>query len=176
MPTVGVQVMPSANSWNVGRRATPVRSPHSILSPLVSQRIRTDIGDTHPNQINNSQHITFPIISTGFFSISTRSTVKPQDLRPDALRAQGRVSHAGCFLTMPSRRGCLGIRYNPKGPSTQYLGTCDLGNSNYSTGFGEVYMVICCPSLQIQIATVGTRPQSSSTEPPGALGTYHMAT
>ena len=27
----------------------------------------------------------------------------------------------------------------PKGPSTQYLGTWDLGNSNYSTGFGEVY-------------------------------------
>ena len=27
----------------------------------------------------------------------------------------------------------------PKGPSTQYLGTLDLGNSNYSTGFGEVY-------------------------------------
>ena len=27
----------------------------------------------------------------------------------------------------------------PKGPSTQYLGTWDLGNSNNSTGFGEVY-------------------------------------
>ena len=27
----------------------------------------------------------------------------------------------------------------PKGPSTQYLGTWGLGNSNYSTGFGEVY-------------------------------------
>ena len=25
------------------------------------------------------------------------------------------------------------------GPSSQYLGTWDLGNSNYSTGFGEVY-------------------------------------
>ena len=28
---------------------------------------------------------------------------------------------------------------NPKGPSTQYLGTWGLGNSNYSTGFGQVY-------------------------------------
>ena len=27
----------------------------------------------------------------------------------------------------------------PKGPSTQYLGAWDLGNSNYSAGFGEVY-------------------------------------
>ena len=27
----------------------------------------------------------------------------------------------------------------PKGPSTQYLGTWGLGNSNFSTGFGEVY-------------------------------------
>ena len=26
-----------------------------------------------------------------------------------------------------------------KGPSTQYLGTWDLGNSNFSAGFGEVY-------------------------------------
>ena len=25
---------------------------------------------------------------------------------------------------------------NPKGPSTQQLDTCDLGNSKYSTGFG----------------------------------------
>ena len=28
---------------------------------------------------------------------------------------------------------------NPKGPSTQYLGTWGLGSSNYSTGSGEVY-------------------------------------
>ena len=28
---------------------------------------------------------------------------------------------------------------DPKGPSTQYLGTWDLGNSKYCTGFGEVY-------------------------------------
>ena len=27
----------------------------------------------------------------------------------------------------------------PTGPSTQYLGTWDWGNSNFSTGFGEVY-------------------------------------
>ena len=26
----------------------------------------------------------------------------------------------------------------PKGPSTEYLGTWDLGNRNSSTGFGEV--------------------------------------
>ena len=31
------------------------------------------------------------------------------------------------------------ILQNPKGPSTQYLGTWDLGNGNFSTGFGEVY-------------------------------------
>ena len=30
-------------------------------------------------------------------------------------------------------------RPNPKGPSTQYSGTWVSGNSNYSTGFGEVY-------------------------------------
>ena len=29
-----------------------------------------------------------------------------------------------------------------KGPSTQYLGTWDLGNSNSSIGFGQVYMII----------------------------------
>ena len=27
----------------------------------------------------------------------------------------------------------------PKGPSTQYSGTWDLGNNHYSTGFGKVY-------------------------------------
>ena len=27
----------------------------------------------------------------------------------------------------------------PKGPSTQYLGTWDLVNSNSGTGFGKVY-------------------------------------
>ena len=27
----------------------------------------------------------------------------------------------------------------PKGPNTQYLHTWDLGNSKYSTGFGQVY-------------------------------------
>ena len=29
--------------------------------------------------------------------------------------------------------------YNPKGLSTQYLGTWDLGKNDYSTGFGKVY-------------------------------------
>ena len=32
----------------------------------------------------------------------------------------------------------LEVLLNPKGPSTQYLGTWDLGNSNYSTGFGAL--------------------------------------
>ena len=35
----------------------------------------------------------------------------------------------------------LHIAHNPKGPSTQYLGTWALGNSNYSTGLGR-YMII----------------------------------
>ena len=29
-----------------------------------------------------------------------------------------------------------GSRMNPEGPCTQYLGTWDMGNSNYSIGFG----------------------------------------
>ena len=33
----------------------------------------------------------------------------------------------------------LSLMTCPKGPSTQYLGTWDLGNSNLSTGLGEVY-------------------------------------
>ena len=38
------------------------------------------------------------------------------------------------------RKGTLEyLLRNPKGPSTQYLGTWDLGNSNFSTGIGEVY-------------------------------------
>ena len=28
------------------------------------------------------------------------------------------------------------LKTTPKGPCTQYLGTWDLGNSNYSIGFG----------------------------------------
>ena len=32
----------------------------------------------------------------------------------------------------------MGLGCSSKGPSTQYLGTWDLGNSKYSTGFGEV--------------------------------------
>ena len=35
-----------------------------------------------------------------------------------------------------SQRGRTGF---PKGPSTRYLGTWDLGNRNFSTGLGEVY-------------------------------------
>ena len=38
--------------------------------------------------------------------------------------------------------GSLGLHLfwnNPKGPSTQYLGTSDLSNSNCSIGFGQVY-------------------------------------
>ena len=32
----------------------------------------------------------------------------------------------------------FGVEPYPEGPCTQLLGTWDLGNSNYSTGFGEV--------------------------------------
>ena len=41
----------------------------------------------------------------------------------------------GCLNCELSLRFADAFRINPKGPSTQYLGTWVLGNSDYSAGF-----------------------------------------
>ena len=43
----------------------------------------------------------------------------------------------------------------PKGPSTSYLGTLDLGNSNCSKAFGEVYDYWVLGPLRIRIWGLG---------------------
>ena len=51
------------------------------------------------------------------------------------------IQHRTCMDMFASRitAHSLPLKGNPKGPCTQYLGTLDLGHSNFSTGFGQVY-------------------------------------
>ena len=41
-------------------------------------------------------------------------------------------------LNNPQKIAMIRKVHHPEGPCTQYLGTWDLGNSNSSTGFGQV--------------------------------------
>ena len=53
--------------------------------------------------------------------LSKDSTSQPRNLNPAGAKDKG---------------SSLGFRVYPEGPCIQYLGTWDLGNSNYTTGFG----------------------------------------